>query len=97
MKTAVTDTSIDAFHALSVEFFSGKHADILSHMDAGRKYTRRELAWLTGMETSSASGRVNELLHSEPQVIVIDGRIKCPHSGRVVEAVRLAGTVAVVA
>jgi hypothetical protein len=41
----------------------GKQAQlILSRMDFGKHYSRRELINLTGLELSSICGRVNELL-----------------------------------
>ena len=88
MRTAVNLTSIKAYDALKASGFKGQHAAILSHMERGRLYSRRQIAQLTGLETSAVAGRVNELVSSGS--LVACGAIKCPITGRQVEAVRLA-------
>lgn len=87
MKTAVTRTSLSAYDALRSAAFHGQHALILGHMKAGRLYSRREIAKDLKLETSTVSGRVNELI--EEGQIVVCGSIKCPITGRNVEAVKL--------
>lgn len=89
MKTAVTSTSLRSYESLKASGFCGQHATIVSHMQKGRLYSRRQLAKLTGLETSSVAGRVNELI--EQGQVVVCGTIKCPHTQRTVEAVKLAG------
>ena len=88
MKTAVTTTSIKSYDALKSSGFKGQHAAIVSHMERGQIYSRRQLAGLTGLETSAVAGRCNELI-SEGQLVVC-GVIKCPQSGRLVEGLKLA-------
>jgi hypothetical protein len=88
MKTAVTKSSLRSYDALKASGFKGQHAAILSHMEKGVIYTRRQLAGMTGLETSAVAGRCNELLADKQ--IVICGHVRCPISNRVVEAVKLA-------
>ena len=88
MKTNVSETSIRSYDALRASGFKGQHAAIVSHMDPGVIYSRRQLAKITGLETSAVSGRVNELLSDG--LVVVCGRIRCPLTGRLVEAVKLA-------
>lgn len=88
MKTAVTESSIKSYDALKASGFKGQHAAIVSHMERGQIYSRRQLATMTGLETSAVAGRVNELL-AEGQIVVC-GFIKCPMTGRTVEAIKLA-------
>lgn len=45
--------------------------------------TRRQIASFLSMETSSVSGRVNELMH-ESVLIEIDEKKPCPETGRLV-------------
>ena len=89
MKTNVSQTSIRSYDALKSSGFKGQHAAVVSHMEAGRIYSRRQIAKLTGLETSAVAGRCNELL--EAGQIVVCGHIRCPITGRQVEAVKLAG------
>lgn len=88
MRTAVNITSIRSYDALRASGFKGQHAAIVSHMERSRIYSRRELARMTGLETSAVAGRVNELVASGE--LVTCGAIKCPITGRQVEGVRLA-------
>lgn len=87
MKTNVAKTSIRNYDALKRSGFMGQHAAIVSRMERGVIYSRRQLAKMTGLETSSVAGRVNELI--EDGQLIICGNIKCPHTGRTVEAVKL--------
>jgi hypothetical protein len=88
MKTSVTSTSIKSYDALKASGFKGQHAAIVSHMERSQIYSRRQLAGLTGLETSAVAGRCNELI-ADGQLVVC-GVIKCPITGRTVEAVKLA-------
>ena len=87
MKTNVTKTSIRSYVALKASGFVGQHAAVISRMEPGAIYSRRQISKLTGLEISTVAGRVNELIE-EGQIIVC-GNIKCPFSGRLVEAVKL--------
>lgn len=88
MKTNVTQSSIKSYDALKASGFKGQYAAIVSHMKRGYIYSRRQIAVLTGLETSAVAGRVNELM-ADGQVVIC-GSIKCPYTGRTVEAVKLA-------
>lgn len=88
MKTNVTTSSIRSYDALRASGFKGQHAAIVSHMEQGVIYSRRQLAKLTGLETSAVAGRCNELI--DDGQLVVCGHIRCPLSGRQVEAVKLA-------
>jgi hypothetical protein len=88
MRTAVAETSIRSYDALKASGFKGQHAAIVSHMERGQIYSRRQLAMLTGLETSAVAGRCNELI--EDGQIMVCGHIRCPITGRTVEAVKLA-------
>jgi len=88
MKTAVTESSIRSYDALKASGFKGQHAAIVSHMDKGKIYSRRQLAGLTGLETSAVAGRCNELI--DEGLIVVCGHIRCPITNRTVEAIKLA-------
>jgi len=57
---AVTDTSRAAYHTLDFSSERGRVADCILRMSAD-DVTRAEIAYLTGLEKSSVSGRVNEL------------------------------------
>lgn len=88
MKTLVTDTSIHSYDALKAEGANKKlHAKIVEAMRDGAVYTRRQIAGLTGIETSSVAGRVNELIADG--FIQVLGKAKCPVTGRMVETIAL--------
>lgn len=57
---------------------------ILSIMDEGKLYTRRELHHFTGFETATVSARVNQLVKEGK--LKICGDKKDPYTGIVVEA-----------
>lgn len=88
MKTAVSLTSIRSYDALRASGFKGQHAAIVSHMEPGRIYTRREISRLTGLETSAVAGRCNELVGEG--TIVECGVVRCPISGKNVNGLKLA-------
>jgi len=85
MKTNVSQTSLSAFDAMAVGFAS-MQAEILGRMAPDQIYSRRQLAQLTKIETSSIAGRVNELIESGE--IEVAGKFRCPVTGRMVEAVK---------
>lgn len=89
MKTSVTKTSIYSYDAMRANGFNGQHHLILSKMVQGRIYSRRELATMTGLETSAVAGRCNEMIVLEQ--IEVCGHIKCPITHRQVEGVKLVG------
>lgn len=65
MKTAVRDTSIDAYHAHARQgVAAGQREKILDHLEANRRrdWSIGELAQALGMEKSTVSARLNELL-----------------------------------
>jgi len=78
------ETSFDAFyHLKATRSLQAMEQKILDNMWHGERYTRRELAQLTGLETSNVSGRINSMLDV---VVRVDGIKKCSISGRHVEA-----------
>jgi len=84
MRTQVKETSFDAFyHLKATRALQAREQKILDNMWHGERYTRRELAQLTGLETSCVAGRINSMLDV---VVRIDGTKKCSISGRNVEA-----------
>lgn len=83
MKTAVTQTSVEAYHALTST--SKQCTAILNAMRAGVLYTRRQVASLCGLETSTSAARFNALIAAGQ--VKVCGRIKDPVSGISVEAV----------
>lgn len=83
MRTAVTGSSRDAYHALTST--SRQCTAILNAMRAGVLYSRRQVASLCGLETSTSAARFNALI-AEGKVQVV-GRIKDQQTGKSVEAV----------
>lgn len=79
----VTSTSREAYHTLTST--SAQCNRILNAMRAGVLYTRRQVASMCGLETSTSAARFNALVKAG-QVQVV-GRIKCEISGKSVEAV----------
>lgn len=87
MKTNVQATSLDAYDAIkSSPKLQAQQIKILAQMQHNRIYTRRELAALARMETSTASARINSLLDD---YIEVDGVKKDPLTGKNVQALRL--------
>ena len=80
---AVAQTSREAYHSLTGT--SRQCAVILNAMRAGVLYTRRQVANLCGLETSTSAARFNALI-AAGQVNVV-GRIKDPITNKSVEAV----------
>lgn len=88
MRTAVTSTSRDAYHALA--HTSAQCNRILSAMRAGVLYTRRQVASLCGLETSTSAARFNALVKAGHVQVV--GTIKDPATGKNVQAVAKVAT-----
>ena len=87
MKTNVTDTSLDAFYSVkTTPVLQDQQRKILSVMQPGMAYTRRQLAMLSGVEISTVSARVNSLLDIKIEVI---GRTKDPVTNKTVQALQL--------
>lgn len=80
---AVTQSSRDAYHSL--EHTSRQCTTILNAMRAGVLYSRRQVASLCGLETSTSAARFNALI-AEGKVQVC-GRIKDQQTGKSVQAV----------
>jgi predicted HTH transcriptional regulator len=81
------DTSLDAFyeHKKSTKL-QAQQLKIVSVMQPAKVYTRRELAKLSGIETSTVSARVNSMIDT---VIEIVGTKKDPLTNKTVEALML--------
>jgi len=62
MKTAVSQSSLHAHDSMAVTGFAELQSRILACMAPGKLYSRRELAKLAGLETSTTAGRCHELL-----------------------------------
>jgi predicted HTH transcriptional regulator len=88
MKTNVASTSLAAYDAIAGTLTAECHKKIVEAMQSGDFFTRKQIARILDMETSSVSGRVNELI--ELGVIEVSGQISCPISSRMVEAIKLA-------
>ena len=88
MKTAVTQTSLHSYDALKASGFKGQHSAICSRMERGKVYSRRQVAKVCGLETSTVAARVNDLVKFG-QVVEV-GTIKCPITGKHVGAIKLA-------
>ena len=85
MKTNVKQTSIEAYNDLKKDFKLGTmQQKVLDVMEKDTLYTRRELAKLTDMETSSISGRVNELINYG--YLQVSNKIKCQFTNKLVES-----------
>lgn len=85
--SGVTSTSRQAYHGHKANGFAGQHGIILAVMRPGKLYSRRQIAKASRLETSTVAGRVNEMLAAGQ--IEICGRLKCPVTGILVEAVKL--------
>lgn len=87
MKTNIKSSSLDAFydHKKSQKL-QAQQLKIVSVMQPEKVYTRRELAQLSGIETSTVSARVNSMIDT---VIQIVGTKKDTTTGKTVEALQL--------
>lgn len=87
MKTNVTSSSLDSFFDLKKSStLQEQQRKIINVMIPGKVYTRRELAVLSGIETSTVSARVNSMIDT---VIEIVGRKTDPITLKRVEALQL--------
>lgn len=62
MRTAVADTSLMAYHAMAPRELSASQSRVMDVVQAGKSYSRAEIAKATGMPLQSVCGRVNELI-----------------------------------
>ena len=89
MTTAVRETSIQAYaEHRATGHVTSSQAAILEAMKHGRDYSLSELSAMTGIEKSSVSGRINELLASGQ--VVISRLRACKITGKTVRATRRA-------
>lgn len=61
MRTAVTETSLQAYHGLPARQLMSQADRIMAAVDKGCR-TRNEIARSTGMPINAVTGRVNELI-----------------------------------
>jgi DNA-binding Lrp family transcriptional regulator len=90
MRTNVTATSLAAHDSIAGTITADCHRKIIAAMQAEIFYSRKQIARMLGMETSSVAGRVNELI--DLGVIEVVSQIICPISNRRVEGIKLAPT-----
>ena len=62
MKTAMSDTSLDAYRSHSVAALTAGQRRVLDSIRPGLDFTRAEIAHASGMALCSVCGRVNELV-----------------------------------
>lgn len=87
MKTNVRESSLDAyFDVKQTSTLQDQQRKIINVMIPGKVYTRRELAVLSGIETSTVSARVNAMLNTVVEVI---GKKKDSITHKNVEAIKL--------
>ena len=86
MKIAVSSTTLASYDQMNGAGFGALQSLILARMKPGQLYSRRQLAQMTRLETSTVAGRVNELISRD--VLEVVGTIKCPVTQRNVEAVK---------
>lgn len=83
----IQDTSLDAFFELKKTPTIGDQCrKILSVMTPNTTYTRRGIAALAKLETSTASARINSLLDTHIEVV---GAVKDPMTKKTVQALML--------
>jgi hypothetical protein len=86
-KTKIKSSSLDAFYDLKKSTkLQAQQLKIVSVMQPAKVYTRRELAQLSGIETSTVSARVNSMIDT---VIEIVGTKRDPLTNKTVEALML--------
>lgn len=87
MKTNVRESSLDAyFDVKQTSTLQDQQRKIISVMQPETIYTRRQLAMLSGIETSTVSARVNSMIDV---VIEVVGKTKDPITHKNVEALKL--------
>jgi predicted HTH transcriptional regulator len=83
----MAETSLDAFGDIKQSGeLQEQQRKIISVMQPEQTYTRRALAALAKLETSTASARINSLLDTH---IVVVGKTKDPLTRKTVEALQL--------
>lgn len=87
MKTAVRETSIDAYHHFPAK--PRQISKVYEYICKNDGCTRREIAWATSFDVSAVSGRVNELI-KVGLVIESMAPIKCKITGKMVMALHVA-------
>ena len=88
MRTAVTDTSIDAYHSSDRRNVGKLQCDrIAEYVASVGNATIAEIAKALGMEKSSVSGRRNELIAAGR--LVLAGERKCTVTLRTVQCVKV--------
>jgi predicted HTH transcriptional regulator len=87
MRNHMAETSLDAFGDIKQSGeLQEQQRKIISVMQPEQTYTRRALAALAKLETSTASARINSLLDTH---IVVVGKTKDPLTRKTVEALQL--------
>lgn len=88
MRTAVTETSIDAYHSRSRRTIGQAQCDrIVEYVERAGTATIAEIAQALHIEKSSVSARRNELI-AAGRLVLTDDR-KCRVTGRYVQCVTL--------
>ena len=88
MRTAVTETSIDAYHSSTRRNVGKLQCDrIAEYVASVGNATIAEIAKALGMEKSSVSARRNELIAAER--LVLAGERKCSVTLRTVQCVKI--------
>lgn len=88
MRTAVTETSIDAYHSSSRRTAGQLQCDrIAEYVERAGTATIAEIAKALHMEKSSVSGRRNELIAAGR--LVLAGERKCSVTNRTVQSVKV--------
>ena len=85
MKTNVAASSISTYQDIRPIITGECYRKILQAMSPGLTYTRKQIARLTGLETSCVAGRVNELIETDQ--ISLTGSVKCPITNRTVQGI----------
>jgi len=66
MKKAVSETSIDTYHAMQrAGSLTRQQAEIMRFIGEGRDYSLKELVRITGLEINVISARINELVSAK--------------------------------
>jgi hypothetical protein len=83
----MTESSLDAFHDLKQSStLQDQQRKIINVMKPAVTYTRRSLAALAMLETSTASARINAMLDTH---IVVVGKVRDPLTKKTVEGLQL--------
>jgi len=91
MKTNVSSTSIECYHAIRDEDrLSKQQSAVMEAIRKGQDYSLQEISKLTGLAINAVSGRVNEL--KESGALEQAETRKCSITGRTVHPVRLPET-----